>query len=87
LLEQPTATLVVLPYVKNVFLKKLQRPLKTHNIQVAHRPMKRLANIFPRPKDRLDKRDKEIYTDILANHQTPSLHEDYVDVNDVTDYD
>lgn len=43
-IEQPTAT-VVLPYVKCIS-EKLQRPLKIHNIQVAHRPIKRLANIF-----------------------------------------
>ncbi|KAK3698751.1 hypothetical protein QZH41_004909 [Actinostola sp. cb2023] len=51
--DNETAT-VVLPYVKGIS-ERVQRVLKQHNIRVAHRPMKKLANVFPRPKDPQDK--------------------------------
>ncbi|KAK3745701.1 hypothetical protein QZH41_007915 [Actinostola sp. cb2023] len=52
--DNETAT-VVLPYVKGISERVQRVPLKQHNIRVAHRPMKKLANVFPRPKDPQDK--------------------------------
>ena len=35
--------------------EKVRRVLKQHNIMVAHRPIRRLVNVFPRPKDPQEK--------------------------------
>ncbi|KAK3735059.1 hypothetical protein QZH41_001737 [Actinostola sp. cb2023] len=51
--EEQKRSIVVLPYVKGVS-EKISRVLKQHNLDVAYRPMTKLCNLFPRPKDRKD---------------------------------
>jgi len=41
---------IVLPYIRGIS-EKISRVLRSNNLQVAHRPISKMGDLFPRPKD------------------------------------